>query len=275
MKLRPPFKIHGGKRYLADWIISHLPNDYTEAAYIEPFCGAANVLLRKKPSPFEVINDIDEGIYAILTALRDTPYELQARLESIPYCEDVFQQAKTRNGSDFNRDIDFAINEFIVRRMSRGGLKEAFAWSDRQRGGQPGDVNAWKTIIEQLPTISERLQNVRIFKEDVLAEEEEELNFLNRWADNSAVIYCDPPYVQQTRQSQNVYEDEMTNDNHRALAKLFKDCGGRVIISGYPSSLYNELYSDWRVVERKIPNHSSQQKVKPYKTECLWMNYDN
>lgn len=274
MKLRPPFKIHGGKRYLADWIISHLPNNYPETTYIEPFCGAASVLLRKKPSLFEVINDIDEGIYAILTALRDTPYELQARLESIPYCEDVFQQAKTRNDSDFNRDIDFAINEFIVRRMSRGGLKEAFAWSDRQRGGQPGDVNAWKTIIEQLPTISERLQNVHIENVDVLAEQEE-FNFLNRWADNSAVIYCDPPYVKQTRQSQNVYEGEMTNDDHRALSQQLKDCGCRVIISGYPSPLYNELYSDWRVVERKIPNHSSQQKIKQYKTECLWMNYDN
>ena len=27
MKLRPPFKIHGGKKYLAPWILENFPKD--------------------------------------------------------------------------------------------------------------------------------------------------------------------------------------------------------------------------------------------------------
>jgi DNA adenine methylase len=274
MKLRPPFKIHGGKRYLADWIISHFPNNYTALTYLEPFCGAANVLLRKNPS-HEIINDIDSGIYFILQAVRDTPYELQGRLESVPYCEDVFEKAKEKATNVLHEDkinilsnpIDFAINEFILRRMSRGGLKQAFAWSDRQRGGQPGDVNAWKTIIAQLPLISERLQEVVFFNCDAL-------NFIKKFDDKNTIAYCDPPYVQQTRQSHNIYDHEMTNEGHERLADMLNSCKGKVIVSGYPSSLYDRLFSDWKQVDRQIPNHSSQQKIKQYKPECRWMNDD-
>ena len=72
-RLRPAFKIHGGKYYLSSWVIEHFPKNYEEMDYVEPFAGAASVLLNKEKSSLEAINDLNLGIVQIFRALRDEP----------------------------------------------------------------------------------------------------------------------------------------------------------------------------------------------------------
>ena len=161
-KLRPPVKTHGGKFYLMDFIISNFPENYKELNYCELFCAGASVFLNKEPSKEEVINDVDTGLISIYKSLRDEPDEIIDRLKKIDYNEKTFNEALAKSELPFEDYIEHALNEFILRRMSRGGMKKIFAWSDRLRGGKPGDVNAWNTILEQLPLISERVKNTII-----------------------------------------------------------------------------------------------------------------
>jgi len=274
MKIRPPIKCHGGKWFLAKWIISHFPKDYQNMTYVEPYCGGANVLLQKHPArgwrwstqpKQEIIGDVDPGVVCVLRMIRDLPIIVVSRLRELPYSKKTFETALEKAKYP-KHELDYAVNEIVLRRMSRGGLKQAFAWSERQRGGQPGDTNAWQTFIDQVPTISERLESVKILNEPAL-------NLVEWFDDKNVLMYCDPPYLQQTRQAKRVYVNEMTQQGHEALAERLNKAKCKVLLSGYPSDSYEEWYSDWTMKKKQIANHASQQKKKQYKTECLWMNF--
>jgi DNA adenine methylase len=264
--IRPAVKTHGGKYYLKDFVIESFPENYEEMIYIEPFCGGGSVFLNKKPSHEECINDLDLGVIQIYRALRDEPGEFITRLKRTTYSELAFKRAQNRSEKPFEDYMEQAINEFILRRMSRGGLKKHFAWSTRTRGGQPGDVNAWKTIIEQLPVISDRLEHAIILNKN-------SVEVIKAFNSPESLAYVDPPYLPETRVSTKAYKHEMNTDDHINLAKALISFEGKVLISGYPSTLYKRLYADWRCKKKKIANHSSQAKKKKYKVECLWMNF--
>ena len=268
MKNRPPIKMHGGKGHLAQFIVEQFPTSYESMDYVEPYVGGGSVLLNKNTSNgTEIINDLDLGIVQIFRALRDEPENFISRLKRTKYSERTFNRAIKRSNTKIDDYIDQAINEFILRRMSRGGLKTNFSWSDRERGGQPGDVNAWETIIKDyLPKIGERIQKIHIFNKPAI-------EIIHAFNDANVILYCDPPYLAETRVTKDAYAYEMGTDDHIELAEALQQFKGKVIISGYPSALYKRLFSQWRCIKRKIVNHASQQKVKKIKTEQLWLNY--
>jgi DNA adenine methylase len=70
-----------------------------------------------------------------------------------------------------------------------------------------------------------------------------------------------------------VYHAEMTDEEHRELARVLKECKAKVVVSGYPCGLYDELYNGWRVVTADIANHAAGGRQKRRQTECLWLNF--
>lgn len=267
-KLRPLVKTHGGKYYLTDFIISNFPKNYQELTYCEPMCAGASVFLNKTQSGQEIINDLDRGIICIFKALRDEPKEFMDRVKRIKYSEKSFKAALKKSEDKFNDYIDQAINEYMLRRMSRGGMKKTFAWSDRLRGGQPGDVNAWETMTRELPKIVDRIKSSVILNKSVF-------DILPVWDEEDTLFYLDPPYLHETRSegSTSIYDHEMTAEDHIMLLDMAKNARGKVIISGYPSPLYNRTLKGWNQKKKTIANHSSQSKVKDKRIETIWMNY--
>jgi DNA adenine methylase len=94
---------------------------------------------------------------------------------------------------------------------------------------------------------------------------------IERYDSVETLFYCDPPYPHDSRGDINAYAYEMTDEQHRALAKVLRKAEGKVALSGYHSKLMNELYGDWYRVESKAKVIHS---VKTKRKEVLWTNYD-
>jgi DNA adenine methylase len=267
-RLRPPVKYHGGKFFLSEWIISHFP---THKTYAEPFGGAASVLLNKTPSEVEIYSDLEYGIYNLMRVLKEHFFEFLEAIRNIKYEKEEYLRMREiyRNSDKFLAlsEVEQAVITYSVKRMSRGGLCGTFCWSSRIYGeGIPGEEHSWLTMLDELPLICERLKNVKVHNLCW-----QEIVFLYDSPDT--VYYLDPPYPKSTRVFKNAYRIEMTTEQHEVMASVLKTVKGKVLLSSYPSKLYDNLYGDWRCVTKSIPNHSSQEKIKPQKSEVLWMNF--
>lgn len=264
MTVRPPVKWHGGKHYLASRIISLFP---PHRIYLEPFGGAGSVLLNKPIVEVESYNDLDLRISRLFKVLQTQGPEFVERLRFVPYSQYEFENAAQypENASDLEK----AVCDFIRWRQSFGGQGKSWSYTTtRARGGMAGDVNAWWTLIEQLPEIIERLRRVQILHQPAT-------EAILRFDHAEALIYCDPPYLHETRatSSRNVYGVEMTAEEHTELGTVLRQCQSRIVISGYPSPLYDEMFGDWRRIEFDIANHSAGGRKKARKQETLWLNW--
>lgn len=75
---------YGGKspgRPLTAWIASKLPPWEYQRLYCEPFAGMLGVLLTRKPTRLEVVNDANERIINWWTVIRDRPDEFGRMLD--------------------------------------------------------------------------------------------------------------------------------------------------------------------------------------------------
>lgn len=87
------------------------------------------------------------------------------------------------------------------------------------------------------------------------------------------LLYCDPPYVGSTRAAN--YRHEMTSDaQHRGLAAALIAARAAVVLSGYHSPLYDELYDGWHRAELKAwtGNGVRDGRADGDRTEVLWSN---
>ena len=94
-------------------------------------------------------------------------------------------------------------------------------------------------------------------------------------------MYCDPPYYKAScKTSGTHYQNEITHEDHVAFLAQAKALCCKVMISGYPSELYDTELKDWYRVEKEkyVTSAGCKNKIAdgnaPKATEVLWMNYN-
>lgn len=263
---RPVLRYHGGKWILAPWIISHFP---PHKIYVEPFGGGGSVLLRKDRGLCEVYNDLDGEVLNLFRVLRDPKSSLILcdLLEMTPFGRMDFNAAYEPADCPIERARRLVVRSF--QGFGSGSYNRDYSTGFRAASKQTGRPHAadWVNIPECLWLVTERLRAVVIENRDAF-------QVIKQQDHSEALFYLDPPYLETTRSNSNhkQYRFELGISEHVALAKLLRSVKGKIILSGYPSDLYDrELYVDWRRVERTA--QASGQFGRIQRTEVLWLNF--
>lgn len=111
-----------------------------------------------------------------------------------------------------------------------------------------------------MPLFTERLQGVVI-------EQWPALQLIERFDSKQTLYYVDPPYVKSTRASHVTYHYEMTDDEHRVLAATLHRIEGMVVLSGYRTKLYDELFETWQRVDIDAYGLTNTKR-----RESLWLS---
>jgi DNA adenine methylase len=104
----------------------------------------------------------------------------------------------------------------------------------------------------------------------VLIENRNALEIIPVHDSESTLFYADPPYLASVRDYGRDYQYEMSEEEHIELAKILNETRGAVIVSGYHSDLYEELYKGW--VRREKNTYADGALPR---TEVLWMKNIN
>ena len=264
---RPALRYLGGKFRLAPWIISHFP---PHRVYVEPFGGAASVLLRKERSAGECYNDVDRTLVNLFSVLRDpaSAAELCRRIRLTPFSRVEYDLA-----FEATDDPIEAARRLIVRSYMGHGSSSAI--SKRSTGFRASLVNRGGALpAGEWPGMPEALQAITSRMQGVLIECRPALQVIDRYDAPDALIYLDPPYVQDTRsakrrggQAFHAYAFELSDDDHAALLDRIVRAESMIILSGYASALYDEKLAGWQRVT--IDTHADGALDR---TEVLWIN---
>lgn len=258
MKPRPALRWHGGKWILAPWIIAQFP---PHRIYVEPYGGAASVLLRKPRSYAEVYNDLDTRVVSFFRVLRDEAKaaRLVTLLDLTPFARDEFADTITPCTDDVEDARRFVARSFMGFGSNAHNRVTGFRANTNRSGTTPaGD---WRNYPDAQRITIERLRGVVIENRPALA-------VMAAHDGPDTLHYLDPPYVLSTRSdSGKDYTHEMTEADHVELLDFLKTLEGAVVLSGYAHALYDDALAGWTRMERRALADGAAAR-----TEVLWLN---
>lgn len=253
---RPALKYFGGKWQIAPWIIERLP---AHTCYVEPFCGAASVLLRKEPARVEVINDRSGDVVNFFRVLRDQADEIIGRLEVTPYAADEY--AVSYETSD--DPVEGARRFFVRCWQGFNGSADTKAARGFRRYHGRNIAGEFCGAVENLLAVAARLRSVTIENIDWAVA-------IDKYDRPGTLFYVDPPYLMRTR-SEGRYDKgygrfEIDAATHVAILDRLNRCSAAVALSGYADPLYDLRLAGWERHERIVKGLQNGAR-----TEVLWV----
>lgn len=256
---RPTLRYHGGKWMLAPWIIGHFPD---HKIYVEPYGGAASVLIRKPRSYAEVYNEMDDEIVNVFKTLRDPKMAniLEGMLRLTPFSRVEFTESYNLADTTLERARRTIVRAYMgFGSVGVSGKKTGFRANSNRSGTTP--AHDWTNFADCISSFTDRLRGVVIESRSAVAVMEHQ--------DSARTLhYVDPPYLESTRKSFGVaYRHEMSDAQHLELLEFLKTLDGMVVLSGYGNDMYDSVLDGWNRVQRKALADGARER-----TEVLWLS---
>lgn len=255
----------GGKWRLAPQIIAHFP---AHRSYVEPFGGAASVLLRKPRAFQEIYNDLDGEIVSLFAVLRDrsSSAELARLVRLTPWARDEFYLSYEPVDCPIEGARRTMVRSFMGFGSTAVALRRRTGFSGSDRNGKH-PARDWMGMPDAIAALCERLRGVVI-------ENRPALQVMAASDDPATLIYADPPYMHATRSQKRIrgslehaYSFEMADADHGELLAWLAACKSMVVLSGYPNPIYDAALAGWKRVEISALADGARER-----TEVLWIN---
>ena len=217
------------------------------SVYIEPFLGSGAVMRMKRPAKVNIGLDLDGDALTIArTAILAEHAGGNARNGD----------GRRRGSSGTARAAESGKSDDASGLIAKGAdwrqspeptLEASIATADVARSHSAGPNDATRWIFEARDGIS------------YLAGEP--------WS-GSELVYCDPPYLMETRRSGKLYKHEMTSIDHRRLLRVVMALPCMVMLSGYHSPMYEEALPGWNAIQ-----YQAMTRGGKLATEWVWFNF--
>lgn len=247
---KPIARWYGGKWVLSSHVIKHFPEYKT---YVEPYGGLFSVGLKKSPSEIEVYNDLNPEPVNFLLRLQKEPQQIIDKINSLKFDRELFDWSKDRSNE---LGLEDAVKFYVYCCLSfNGGGTTSGGTSDSR-------IERYNTQDhEHLWQISRRIENLQIYNQDAIS-------IIDKFDSPDTLFYCDPCYVEQTRNSYHSYICEMDIKDHIQLAAKTLELQGYIVISGYDSKLYKQYFDHLNKTLLTDLRTTSGAK----KQEYIWFN---
>jgi DNA adenine methylase len=245
-------RYYGGKSKEIDHILAFFPPSSSYDTYCEPYGGGGSIIINKIPSKHEIYNDLDSEIVNFFRVLRDNKSEFLLALEHTPYSREEYDDAFIYDPND--SDIERARKTAIKAQISYGGVGGGFKAFERTVSA-PRMFYRW---IDGLHNIALRFRNVTI-------ENMDGLKLMKKVDSKRTLFYLDPHYWE----SRDVYNHNMTKEQHIELLDYAIACDSMIVISGQHSELYDDKLKDWKCIDKVVSNSSFKKKSK--RVDTLWV----
>jgi DNA adenine methylase len=259
---RPLVRYHGSKWTIAPWIISFIPK---HRVYVEPYGGGASVLLRKARSHEEIYNDLDSDIVNLFKVTRDSGEKLSELLKLTPFSREEYEQSYLPTDDPVERARRTVIRAYMGR-ASTGATGDLSENGKTATGFRSNSSKAGKTAAQVWGNYESALQGVIERLQGVVIENRNALEVIKQQDSKDTFFYVDPPYLPSVRDAGKDYRHEMSEKDHAELAAVLNEVEGAVIVSGYHSDLYDDLYSGWTRREKGTFADGALPRI-----EVLWM----
>ena len=266
------FNYFGGKFVWLEYLYDNLPPHFTHQ--IDLFAGSLCVSLNYRGRVIRTANEINGEITNFFEILRDHEEELIRRLSLTPHSELEYLNSW---GNTNSGKIEQARRFYVRARQSFYGLgaqAQSKGWHMTKQhvnahGGET--ISRWNNGIGKLHTVAAEIRkNFQITNTSYD-------DCIDRLDFPGAFFYCDPPYPLASRNSQNDYHFDFTDDDHRALAARLHSIKGYAMVSSYDCPLMQELYGDWYMVRFPRKRNNLRSTVVngsgTLVQECVWCNY--
>ncbi|KOQ70509.1 DNA adenine methylase [Stenotrophomonas maltophilia] len=204
----------GGKRRLIKHLYPHFPAHET---YVEAFAGgAAALLMRPRPAPLEVLNDINSDLVCLYRCIRHHLDEFVRMFRWSLVSRQMYEWAHMERPETLT-DIQRAARFYYLQKLSFGGKVEGQTFGVVAAGSGPR-LNLLR-IEEELSAVHLRLANVVI-------EHLPWRDCIARYDRPGTLFYLDPPYWQTEG-----YGVDFPWGEYERLSETLRGLQGKAVVS--------------------------------------------